>query len=138
MTRRRGARITAPIIALALLIAALLTACGGGGKAAPIVAATHTVAASTPASSGPERFLADIRASYTGSKDFGGERAGKILLHIGRIICDGLSSDLDYADEISAVTQTDSDLTIHDSTVVDSAIRNLCPEYVNQMPEGAP
>lgn len=128
----------------ALVLAVGLTASSCSSSAEPAADSSPTAAATsaspTARLAGPEAYLAAIRKSGLGDKDLSGQDG--VLLHLGKTVCDGLSTgDLDYADLISAVQQVGAKnhATTRQATVlVNASVRNLCPEHTDLLPAGAP
>lgn len=124
-----------PIITTAAL-ALTLTACASHATTTSRPPAPTHSATPTPLS-GPEGYLAAIRHAGLGNKDLSGQP--QLLIHVGRIVCDGLSTSLDYGDSVSAVLAGTHGVTAHQAAVlVGASIRDLCPEHSDLLPAGAP
>jgi Protein of unknown function (DUF732) len=124
--------------ALAGLAAVLaLVGCGSGAPASP--SASPKPAHSATVAPGPEHFLATVRKAGLGGKDVAGT-PDKVLLNIGRVLCDGFDNGQGYQDAISAVISTTATKpTTHQAIVwVDTAVRDLCPAHESEIPAGAP
>ncbi|MGH3273514.1 MAG: DUF732 domain-containing protein [Streptosporangiaceae bacterium] len=126
-----------PLAAAAVVLA--LAGCGGSAAASHHPASTRPAVAASPAPTvGPAGFISAVRRAGVGSKDLSDDHAAKVLLHVGRLICDGLDTDLSYADEISAVSTSLRSITVRQATVlVNAAIRGLCPNHADSLPAGS-
>jgi hypothetical protein len=132
--RLRTAAGAAAIVALA--------GCGGGAPAAsPATSTPRTTPAASPTPSpppGPEAFLADVRKAGLGDKDVQ-SASDRQLLHFAKIVCDGFDNGLGYQDLIQIMQSAGHHITTRQGAVwVDSAVRNLCPTHLSEIPSGAP
>lgn len=128
----------AAVIALAALLAAGCaqhkTTTVSGGTPSP--AATHKASPSPPP--GPEAFLAIVRKAGLGDKDVANATDNQ-LLHLARIICDGMDSGVGYQDQIAAFRTVGHGITLRQATIwIDAAVRNMCPAHLSEIPSGAP
>jgi len=100
--------------------------------------------AATQAPPGPQRFIADIQAAGYGSKDVSTAAASLILLDVGKNVCRALTTSQGtniegYSVMIESLVKGHGRPSLSQATIlVDSAIRNLCPDDLNLMPSGAP
>ena len=111
-----------------------LAACAGTDTQAPqaTAATTTTVAATTAA--GPAAFVAEARAMNFGNKDFATATDDQ-LLELGNVVCEGLGSGLDFGRIAQGLGQTDAKPTTEEATTLaKSAVRHLCPQYANAVP----
>jgi hypothetical protein len=87
--------------------------------------------------------VANVRAAGLGTADLS-RASDTVLLHIGTGACKALSASQGtvlpaYSTMVEDLAKMPGHPSIHQATVlVDSAIRNLCPENSNLMPAGAP
>jgi hypothetical protein len=87
--------------------------------------------------------VANVRAAGLGSADLS-RASDTVLLDIGRRACKALSASQGtalpaYSTMVEDLAKLRQHPSIHQATVlIDSAIRNLCPENSNLMPSGAP
>ena len=82
--------------------------------------------------------MADVRSSGIFHGDVQAIPDSQILV-IGRDECNGLAAGGTYAQMIVALVKSRSKPTTQAATIlVDSAIRNLCPQFSGLVPAGAP
>jgi hypothetical protein len=135
--------------AAAALSPAPIRALGGCASASTSAPPAHrtartTAPAATQAPPGPQRFIADVRAAGYGSKDLSTPGVPLVLLDVGKNVCKALSDSQGtniegYSTMIESLVKGHGKPSLHQATVlVDSAIRNLCPDNSNLMPSGAP
>ncbi len=130
--------------ALAAVAVLLLAACGTSQAQLHETPPPSTPAAkATSAPPGPQRFIAEVRAAGFGGKDLT-TASDQTLLTIGSDECSALSAAngngiAGYSRMIDSLVKNGAHATVHQAAVLlDSAIRNLCPENSNMMPSGAP
>jgi hypothetical protein len=117
----------------------LIAGCGSAPAqhAASTPQATPSASPTTSAPPGPQAFLNDVRKAGLGDKDVQGA-SDKLLLHIGALLCDALDSGVGYQGDIR-IMQGNHHSTVKQATIwVDSAVRNLCPAHLDEIPAGAP
>jgi hypothetical protein len=84
---------------------------------------------------GPPAFLAEVRAMDFGDKDMA-SASDDALLEVGNMVCEGLGEqNLDFGRVVQVIVQTDAHPTTEQSsTLVKSAVRNLCPQHSTLVP----
>jgi hypothetical protein len=133
----------AAILAAVAISAAMLAAACGSQHPAPhaTAAAAKTPAPSSPSPSnppGPGKFVADVRASGLFHGDVQAITDASIL-KIGRDMCNYFTAGGSYSAMILGLMKNKLKPTTLEATiVVDSAIRNLCPQFSSLVPAGAP
>jgi Protein of unknown function (DUF732) len=113
------------------LLALLGTGCGGDGN--DDTADVTTVPSVTTA--GPAAFVAEARAMPFGTKDLAAA-SDEELLKVGKLVCDGLGvHGLDYGRVVQRLVRSEACPTpAQASALVNSAVRNLCPEHADAIP----
>jgi Protein of unknown function (DUF732) len=79
---------------------------------------------------GPAAFVAEARTMTFGSKDLTAATDGQ-LLRLGRVVCDGLGIEgLGLGGVVQRLVRSEGrPTTIEARALVNSAVRNLCPEH---------
>jgi hypothetical protein len=127
------------IALLAVTAAVMLAGCGSGSSDAKTTSApTHSTAPSpsptpTVALTGAAGFLHDVCASGLGNKAVCNHR--RLLLGIGNAVCNGFGANLSYGRVATVTLRGVPDATATQAdTLVQSAVRNLCPQYKADLP----
>jgi hypothetical protein len=94
-----------------------------------------TPTASSVTTAGPAAFVAEARAMTFGSKDLTAASDGQ-LLRLGRVVCDGLGIEgLSFGGVLQRLVRSEArPTTIEARALVNSAVRNLCPEHARAIP----
>ena len=115
------------------LLVLLGAGCGGGGNDDTAHIPTSTAPSVTTA--GPAAFVAQARAMPFGTKDLA-TASDQELLRVGKLVCDGLGvKGLDYGRVVQRLVRSDACPTpAQAAALVNSAVRNLCPQHANAIP----
>jgi Protein of unknown function (DUF732) len=129
---RAGARWLRTRAVPVALLALLGAGCGGDGND-DTAEVTTTVPSVTMA--GPAAFVAEARTMPFGTKDLAAASDTE-LLRVGKLVCDGLGSKgLDYRRVVQRLVRSEACPTpAQASALVNSAVRNLCPEHADAIP----
>jgi hypothetical protein len=114
----------------------LLALVGAGcGEASSDSTADATTTASSSTMAGPAAFVAEARAMPFGTKDLAAA-SDEELLKVGTLVCDGLGvHGLDHGRVVQQLVRSEACPTpAQASALVNSAVRNLCPEHANAIP----
>ena len=89
-----------------------------------------TPTASSVTTAGSAAFVAEARAMTFGSKNLTSASDGQ-LLRLGRVACDGLGIEgLGFSEVLQRLVRSEArPTTIEARALVNSAVRNLCPEH---------
>lgn len=134
-------RRISPLLA-AVVAAMMLTACASSHPASQAVSHPSTAVASPSASPspppGPQAYVAILRSSgiFHGNVQAIPDSA---LLQIGQDVCKYFADGGSYSGMILGLLNNNLKPSTAQATVVtDAAIRNLCPQFSNLLPAGAP
>jgi uncharacterized protein DUF732 len=110
----------------------LLTAPAAGCSAESDDSTADATTASSIATAGPVRFVAEARAMTFGSKDLAAAAEGE-LLRLGKVVCDGLGIEgLGFRRVVQRLVRSEAHPATTDATAfVRTAVRNLCPAHAS-------
>jgi len=132
-------RNMAILTATAAIAGLTLVACGTQHPT-PLASTTITSPPASPSSPpGPQKFLADVRADFP----ILAYAPDASILTIGRDECNAFAAGGSYADAVLAfmkakINKSKPTTTQQATVLIDSAIRNLCPQNSVLLPAGAP
>lgn len=94
-----------------------------------------TTTAPSATTAGPAAFVAEARTMAFGTKDLAAA-SDEELLKVGKLVCDGLGPrGLDYGRVVQRLVRSEACPTpAQASALVNSAVRNLCPQHADAIP----
>ncbi len=87
---------------------------------------------SSTTTAGPGRFIAEVRVMSFGTRDLAAA-SDEDLLRLGMVVCDGLGIEsLGFRRVVQRLVQSEAHPTTTEATtLVRSAVRNLCPQHAS-------
>jgi Protein of unknown function (DUF732) len=115
-----------------VVLLSLLTAPAAGCSTERNDSTADATTASSIATPGPGRFVAEARAMPFGTKDLAAASDGE-LLRLGKVVCDGLGiQGLGFGRVVQRLVQSEAHPTTTEArALVTSAVRNLCPDHAS-------
>ena len=135
------------LIGVGVLLALLIgIGVGNAGNNNSDTAAPDTSASQTPDTqvdptpapvySDTDYFVAEVRSAGNTYADNNSDRA---LIKVGKQVCNVLDQGYTVTDVATYLAQngtsTDNDFYAFEGVVIGAAVRNLCPEYTDQLPQ---
>jgi hypothetical protein len=114
------------------VLLSLLTAPAAGCSTESDDSTADATTASSIATAGPVRFVAEARAMTFGTKDLA-VASDRELLRLGKVVCDGLGIEgLGFRRVVQRLVQSNArPATTEAGAFVKSTVRNLCPEHAS-------